>query len=561
MYIKTKIINCRPLFVKAPFKKVAIIAIFAGLILLHYYRLIHAGALWRDEISTLLVATSNNLVDAYWNQSTDSFPFLFAIFLRVWICLNPFAITIPEQDLWIRTFGALCGLFLGFSMLWPHRKGDFFFPFFTFSLFIFNPMIVVWGDSLRAYGLGSAFLVLFVYQIQKDVLEDSSKLPLLAAFFSFLSVWALYGNVFLIIAVTLSGMLTCLYAGEWGKARNLFLVGMVSCLSLVLNFPVILRMMQIKDLVDHHIGLMVAIGSLMNFLRAGGPEQIYIWLLGILGFLVGMVCLLLVRNRNNTRQAYSKDAIFPLLTLFFVILFHFVYVLEIGQVPQVWYFIPPAAIMVFLFDTMLATASRKRHYLKFFLVPIFAFVFSLSFSAKLRTLSQSMTNIDVAVAQISKRSLPHDVLLVADPFQASTALRYAKDDLDVQIWPSCQKYEMRSQGRIPLLALMQNGDDAIRPLLELLMSRLRDGGSVWFLGCPAIPDPQINPPSTAQISVSSDSWKPGPFLFCWNAQTTAFLMRNAQVKELSHIFDTSQVSNLEAIDGAFHFQGLIRDSP
>jgi len=456
---------------------------------------------------------------------------------------------------------ALSAAFLAFSMLWPHRRESFFFPFFTFSLFLFDPIIVVWGDSLRAYGLGSAFLVLFLYQIRKEVFGDSSKLPLLAAVFSFLSVWALYGNIFLVIAVSLSGMLTCLYVGEWRKVRNLFLVGMVSCFSLVFNFPVVLRMIQMKDLVDHHIGLMLAIGSLMNFLHAGGPEQIYLWSLGILGFLVGIVVRFLERSHSNEGQAFAKETIFPCLTLVFVLLFHLVYVLKVGQVPQVWYFIPPAAIIVFMFDTMLANASRKRRWLSFLSFLIFALVFSLSFSVKIKTLSQSMTNVDVAVAQISKRSLPNDVLLVADPFQASTALRYAKDDLVVQIWPSCKKSEMRSQGRIPLIASMQNGDEAIRPLLELLMSRLRDGGSVWLLGCPAILDPQINLPSTAQISVSSESWKPGPFLFCWNAQTTAFLMRNAQVKERSHIFDTSQVSNLEAIDGAFHFQGLIRNSP
>jgi len=106
MHIKTKIFNCRPLFMGASFKKVTLLAIISALILLHYFRLIHAGALWRDEISTLLVATSNNLVDFYWNQATDSFPFLFALILRLWICLDPFSATIPEQDLWIRTFGA-----------------------------------------------------------------------------------------------------------------------------------------------------------------------------------------------------------------------------------------------------------------------------------------------------------------------------------------------------------------------------------------------------------------------------------------------------------------------
>jgi hypothetical protein len=67
-------------------------------------------------------------------------------------------------------------------------------------------------------------------------------------------------------------------------------------------------------------------------------------------------------------------------------------------------------------------------------------------------------------------------------------LRYVKDDLDVQIWPSCQKNEMRSQGKIPLLALMEKGDNAIRPLLDLMQARLRDGGSIWFLGYPAFLD-------------------------------------------------------------------------
>jgi hypothetical protein len=552
--------NCRPSFVEALFKRILIIVLCFGVILLHYYRLIHAGALWRDEISTLLVAISNNLVDVFWNQATDSFPFLFAIFLRFWICINPWSVSIPEQDFWIRMFGSMCGLFFAFSMLWPHRKGGLFFPFFTFSLLIFNPIVVVWGDSLRAYGLGSAFLVLFTYQIRKEVLGDSLKLPLPALVFATLSVWTLYGNIFLVSAVCLSGIFTCLFCGEWGKVRNLILVGAVSCLSLIFNFPVIFRMMQIKDLVDHHIGPMIVLGGLINFLCAGGAEQIYLWFLGILVFLVAAARLVLVRNFKTDDRVSGRDAIFSSLTLVLVIIFHLVYILKVGQVPQVWYFIPPAAIVVFFFDSMHMGSSPKGGRLKYFSILMFILLISLSFSTKIKILTQSMTNINFVVEQISKIALPHDILLVADPFQASTVLRYVKDDLDVQIWPSCQKNEMRSQGKIPLLALMEKGDNAIRPLLDLMQARLRDGGSIWFLGYPAFLDSQINPPSTTQILVSRDTWKPGPFLFCWDAQTTAFLMRNAQLKERSHIFDTSQVNNLEAIDRVFHFQGLIRDS-
>lgn len=513
----------------------------------------HAGALWRDEISTVLVAASEGLGSMYWNQATDSFPILFALLLRFWMGINPRADTVLEQDLWVRCFGAICGLFLAIVLLRPIFRKNPRLPFFSLALFLFSAPVVVWGDSLRAYGLGSALVILFASQVKKIVTETNQGFPLKSVFLGVVSAWTLYGNLFLITGLCMAGIITCFWAQEWKKIRDLLLIGVLSCASLLLNLPIIFQMIKIKDLVDHHVDIYTAASVFFEFISGGGGVQMYAWIVSTLIFLA--VCLVRIIQKRHHRESEAQSAAFSFSAFFLCSGLHLFYVLQVGQVPQVWYFIPLGGLMVYFFDSSLRMTECPRVAWPTIFLILFS-VLGLNLASDSVILRKSMTNLDLVTETISKSSSSGDIFLVADPFQASTVLRYAPEGTDVQVWPSSTRDQMKAQGKIPLLTRMKEGDQAIEHLLNHIENRLRLGGTLWFFGQPAVLNPQAEPPSTLAIPHTPNSWKPGPFLFCWNAQTTAFLLRNTQIQERSHIFDVSSVSHLESIDTVFRFRGL-----
>ena len=73
-------------FKKVPVAKVAGgVALFSTLLIiyLHFVFGMHAGALWRDEVNSLEVATMRTFTEMWSNLCFDSFPALFFLALRM----------------------------------------------------------------------------------------------------------------------------------------------------------------------------------------------------------------------------------------------------------------------------------------------------------------------------------------------------------------------------------------------------------------------------------------------------------------------------------------------
>src|SRR3954467_15768216 len=113
----------------------------------HVRILRYAGPLWRDEISTLRVATMPTL-SAFWASLIyDPFPALFFSLVRFWNWCG-----IGSTDHGLRQLGFLIGLGITAS-IWiaglSIKKSP---PSWALLLFGLSPVALVWGDSLRAYG-------------------------------------------------------------------------------------------------------------------------------------------------------------------------------------------------------------------------------------------------------------------------------------------------------------------------------------------------------------------------------------------------------------------------
>src|SRR5262249_30094876 len=123
---------------------------------LHMLFLLNAGGLWRDEAGLVHLSLLPSFSELWQNLPHDSCAILMPLAVRAWSA----AASLGNTDPYLRVLGLYVGLFLLLTFWfasWIMRKGA---PLLAVTLAGLNVTMVRAGDSLRAYGLGSALIVL-----------------------------------------------------------------------------------------------------------------------------------------------------------------------------------------------------------------------------------------------------------------------------------------------------------------------------------------------------------------------------------------------------------------
>ena len=214
-----------------------ILALTASLavVWLHFFFLLHAGGFWRDEVNLLNLSSRHSLAE----MSKDSFPVLMPLLVSGWT-----AIGMGKSDLSLRLLGALIGLALPAALwlaAWKIRRAP---PVLGLVLLALNSTVIMFGDSLRAFGLGSVLILLTTAAaccfLKKPTWRRAGCLAALAV----LSVQALYQNAVLIAAICFGVWAVCARQKNWRTAMKILVVATVSAASLL---PYWSRIVSIPD--------------------------------------------------------------------------------------------------------------------------------------------------------------------------------------------------------------------------------------------------------------------------------------------------------------------------
>src|SRR5437870_1513268 len=200
-------------FKKIPTAKVAGGVALISTLLVIYLHIVfgtHAGGLWRDEVNTLELATIRTLSEMWMNLDCDSVPALFFLVLR------PFAgVPASASDSELRAFGVVIGMLILGAVWLNARVLRIGVPLVSLTLIGLNPMIIRYGDSIRAYGLGIALVLLALGTMWRLVESFTSGRAAIATLSAILSVQCLYHNSILVFA-------TCLGAAAVTAHRRQF---------------------------------------------------------------------------------------------------------------------------------------------------------------------------------------------------------------------------------------------------------------------------------------------------------------------------------------------------
>jgi len=153
----------------------------------------HAGALWRDECNSIQLARMSNLAEVRENYSFESFPVLFPIILR------GFTDLFGTSDTALRMFGCVVGVTLLVVAWWNARVFQTV-PLLFPPLIGLNTIFLVWGITVRGYGLGTALIALGLGLAVNALLRPGIKSFIALAIGWLAAVQVLYFNLMLVAA-------------------------------------------------------------------------------------------------------------------------------------------------------------------------------------------------------------------------------------------------------------------------------------------------------------------------------------------------------------------------
>src|SRR5260221_5904689 len=206
------------------FEWVISICITVAIVCLHFVFLTRVGGFWRDEVNLINLANNHSLQD----MAQDSFPILMPLLVHGWSSLG-----LAETDLQLRLLGIFIGLGLLLAPWLAAMSARRASALLGLLLVRANSKVIIYGDSIRAYGLGSLLVALMATAawmfLKKPSWLRAGWLGLLAI----LSVQTLFQNAILVGAICAGAGAVCVRRQSWRTAFIIIVISLLAAASLL----------------------------------------------------------------------------------------------------------------------------------------------------------------------------------------------------------------------------------------------------------------------------------------------------------------------------------------
>jgi hypothetical protein len=465
---------------------------------LHGLRLVHAGPLWRDEASAFHVATAPTLGEVV--ATHESFPPPFFFLVRGWVAV------LGGSDPSLRLFGLLVGLGLLAVLWWTARRTGGTVPLVALSLVAVNPSFVLYGDSLRGYGLGTLAIVAAFAAFARLAAQPDGRAIAVAAATSLLSVQLLLFNAPLLLALGLSAIGVGTIRRRPRVVWAVVAVGAVAALSLLLWIGPMLATSAWSEMVRVPVGPRAILGTMARTASAPVLELRWVWvLLGVLALIPPGTG----RGGGGTERVEPEredTRLFALFALPGLVLAQWAFLQLLQYMPQPWYFLAVLAVGAAALDVRLAASPAWRA-VRLAAAVLAVAVLALPATSLARV---RMTNVDLVEARIAAQAAPGDLVVLAPWYMGVSYVRYARGTTP---WMTLPDLSDHRRHRFDLLKARMEEREPIAGVLGAVERALRSGHRVWVAGEVEIPPPGAPAPDHVMQA--------------WSQQLGAFLRDHA----------------------------------
>lgn len=491
----------------------AAILITAAAAALHFYYWRHIGGLWRDEVNLINLSGRPSLGE----MERDSFPILMPLLLHGWLAAG-----MGDSDLHLRLIGLLTGLGMLVALWvssWKVRRVP---PLLGLVLLGLNSTAVFFGDSLRAYGLGTVFAVILTasafFYLQKPSLRRAAWLALWAV----LSVQVLYHNAVLVAAVCFGAWTVCWRRSDPKAAIQILCVALLAAASLLPYLHIFISSGGAAALFRTGVELRRFFWSYDDTLGYPFSGFIYVWaFLGLI--IIARAGAGLLKPRPAAAQTdNSQDdfSLFAAVTLIIALVGFPVFFWRAQMPMQSWYVLPFLACAVVCFDAALPVFPGLLRGTFVGLATGTALVSTLT-TANL--LSRQFSNVHLYATELADDASAKDYILVSPWIYGITFGYYFHGTTP---WDTIPPISDHSIHRLDLVLADMENTNAMAPVFHRIARTLESGHRIWFLTlagtpipAPGIPAPASLPPPPLKYS----GWSESPYSVVWTSQTLQFI--------------------------------------
>jgi hypothetical protein len=389
------------------------------------------------------------------------------------------------------------------------RTMDKGLPLLSLALAGLNFTVIRYGDSIRAYGLATVFILLTMSLIWRFIEAPTMRRGLLAGMAAVFSVQTLYQNAFFLLAICIAGAVVCIRRHQQSKAIGVLSIGLPAALSL-LPYVNPLRHAQSWWIVSK-TGIDFT-GFLSRIAGATGM-LVGVWLvLVMIAALLGMGCVLIKTSPNETRV--QQDLLLFASIALVIGLTGFGFFVKLTGLPtQRWYYIPAMGFAVVCCDLIL---PRIHQAARIGVLVIAVVVAWLAFSSAQSALKLRQTDGDLVAAQISQNARPGDLIIVLPWYYGITFGHYYRGTVPWTTLPPLEDYRFH---RYDLLKSKLQMTNVIEPVLKQVETTLRSGHAVWIVGNVPVPQPNQAPPvDLPPAPHGPEGWADRPYTDAWSAR-------------------------------------------
>jgi hypothetical protein len=479
---------------------------------LHFRVMLHAGPLWRDEISSLRIATMPTLAEFWSSLVYDPVPALFFGVLRLWNSLGWGA-----TDEGLRHLGFLIGLgVLGAIWLatWTMKKSP---PTWALLLFGLSPVALVWGDSLRAYGLSCLWNILAIGFLWKLISPRPRVANIaVASVAALVSAHSLFPNSLLLFAAGASAIAVAIRHRWWRTAFIILGIGCTAALSLLPYAPIIRQTHNWTGLCQEEIDSAWILTKLVSAIGSGGNLATLLWI-GATIFACVALALAMAKPKLLKLTEVDRDLVlFAGGTLLIALATTVGFFRIVGWATSLWFYLPLMGTVAICLDAILKVFRRS-------IITIFASCLLITVGAAgltpltYQATTFRLTNVDLVTRAIAQRAEKSDLVIVDNYFYAISFNRYYHGQAP---WLAVPDVNDLSLHRWDLLTDMMRRPCPIQPTLERIDQTLQSGHNVFVVGMAPVTRAATAPPDLPPAPNTASGWTLWPYVRNWTAQVT-----------------------------------------
>ncbi|HVT58819.1 MAG TPA: hypothetical protein VHR45_10505 [Thermoanaerobaculia bacterium] len=526
---------------------------------LHLVRCFHAGGLWRDEAAAVALARLPTFTEVWHSFQHEAFPLLVPALLRAFTALA------GDGDGALRVLGLAVGLgvlaaFAASSWLTARTP-----PLAGWALLGINAPLLVFGDSLRGYGLGTLAAVLAFAFLARMLAEPRPLWIGAAALAALAAVQCLFPNAALVLSACAAAAVVTARRGRRRAIVAAAAIGAVAALSLLPYAAPLAAARSWNVVVTYPTSLRQILAVLIA--TVGPPPGAALWGALLLAAVGSGIALSVAGRQRRPETAESPPpaappagaapadlVLFGLLTLGLAGAGFAAFLLRLSYTPRAWYFLPLLGVAAAALDMVLAQAPRaaaaragsaggaatpsagprRRNGLRWLdwlrwlqlLRPAVAVAALLALvPPALDKAVMRQTNVDLVARRVAELAAGGDLVVVVPWADGVSFRRYYRGAAAWTTLPALADLRIH---RYDLLKAKLASAQPIDDVLAAAGAALRSGHRVFLAGTIRFPAPGEPVPHLPPAPASAWGWHDIAYTEVWSRQLGDFVARHAR---------------------------------